>query len=250
MSQSPAKIQLAQIVISSPDASSRTAAVDKITDPTILCEVAKRADDQLISPAALKKIAYFALLVDIAKNAHLESIRINAIERVVVGLEDHATERSTSADYIKNIGAPAINLLIEVLDDHKKIDALGSVSAFTLGEIGESRAVPALIKALRYRHDSRIRSDVRSAAAWALERVGDHRAVEALIAALSDTDESVRINAARALGRIGACRRPSGARVHKFWRRSRFQISRRDKEVQRNSHRTCNTRRVIGENWT
>src|ERR1035438_7343814 len=62
--------------------------------------------------------------------------------------------------------------------------------------------VKGLIKALRYRKDSRERSD----AAWYLREVGDARAIEPLIVALSDSDRRVRSSAARSLGQFGDAR--------------------------------------------
>lgn len=68
--------------------------------------------------------------------------------------------------------------------------------------LGSKHDVKGLIKALRYRKDSRVRSD----AAWYLREVGDARAIEPLIVALSDSDRRVRSSAARSLGQFGdAC---------------------------------------------
>jgi HEAT repeat protein len=62
--------------------------------------------------------------------------------------------------------------------------------------------VPGLIKALGYRNDD----GVRALAAWSLGMIGDARAVEPLITALKDQSRSVRENAASALGKIGDAR--------------------------------------------
>jgi HEAT repeat protein len=64
-----------------------------------------------------------------------------------------------------------------------------------LGQIGDARAVPALLEAL---HDPK--EHVRVAAAGALGQIGDARAVDGLLAALRDPDAHVR--AAAALGQI------------------------------------------------
>lgn len=58
--------------------------------------------------------------------------------------------------------------------------------------------VNKLIKDLKYKYDS----DIRSKAAVALGDLGDRRAVEPLIQALNDEDEEVRWEAADALGKI------------------------------------------------
>jgi HEAT repeat protein len=67
-----------------------------------------------------------------------------------------------------------------------------------LGSMGDTRAVPALIDALR--HSERC---VRQCAAEALGFIGDAAAVPALLLALSGDSSDVREQAAKALGRIG-----------------------------------------------
>ena len=64
-----------------------------------------------------------------------------------------------------------------------------------LGNTGDSRAVPALMEALR--HDEPL---VRGPAAWALGRIGRPEAMNALVQALAtEKDESVRGELAEAL---------------------------------------------------
>jgi HEAT repeat protein len=71
-------------------------------------------------------------------------------------------------------------------------------AAERLGEIGDARAIPALIEALR---DKNLL--VRMAAARALGEIGDAGAVPALIEALRDESDSVQLDAAVALNNIG-----------------------------------------------
>jgi len=75
-----------------------------------------------------------------------------------------------------------------------------SVAIYTLGEIGEARAVDLLIGMLQDpdRH-------IRRIAVRALGKIGDKRAVEPLVAVLSKQGEnlSVRCTAAWALGQMG-----------------------------------------------
>jgi len=81
-------------------------------------------------------------------------------------------------------------------------DRDGSVrsdAARALGDIGDTRSVETLIRALED-------SDVRSNAARALGKIGDARSVEPLIRALEDSNESFRSAAAEALGDIGDAR--------------------------------------------
>ncbi len=72
-------------------------------------------------------------------------------------------------------------------------------AARALGEIGDARAVEALIGALGEQH-----ADMRKAAAEALGKIGDARAVEPLVAALKDEQKDVRLAATEALRTIGA----------------------------------------------
>ena len=73
------------------------------------------------------------------------------------------------------------------------------ISASELGLIGSKDAVPSLIKALQQDQDP----EVRVSAAEALGQIGLEDAVPALIKALQDEDIDVRLNAARALERMG-----------------------------------------------
>lgn len=76
-----------------------------------------------------------------------------------------------------------------------------NIAAIALGNIGDTRAVPALIAALA---DERIA--VRVSAAGALGMLGDERAVDPLIRTLRDERATVRGEAAAALGRLGDIR--------------------------------------------
>ncbi len=70
-------------------------------------------------------------------------------------------------------------------------------AAYTLLYIGDSSAVPALIKAMKDE------PYVRSTVAYCLGRFQDKRAVPSLIKAMKDDDEDVRRHAVCALGSIG-----------------------------------------------
>jgi HEAT repeat protein len=86
--------------------------------------------------------------------------------------------------------------LIEALKDE---DAeVRRVAVWALGDIEDTRAVPALMQVLTSDSDS----DVRSKAAWALGKIEDARAIQALEQALEDENADVRRQAARALGEI------------------------------------------------
>ena len=91
----------------------------------------------------------------------------------------------------------AVPALINVLlnDDD---DALRSEAAGTLGELGDKRAVPALINALNDDDEW-----IRASAVDALGELGDKSAVPALINALNDERRWVRTRVTSALGKLG-----------------------------------------------
>jgi 3-methyladenine DNA glycosylase AlkD len=97
--------------------------------------------------------------------------------------------------------ARAVDALIEALKDEdsdvywNSIDALVKIAKKDLG------VVDKLIKALKDED-----SDVRISVAWALGEIGDASAVDALIEALRDEDSYVRESVAWALGAIGDAR--------------------------------------------
>ena len=105
--------------------------------------------------------------------------------------------RSEAASALVEIGEPAVEPLIQALNDPNAKDWVRMSMADTLGKIGDPRAVEPLISALG---DEAV---VRSAATSALGKIGDPRAVEPLISALGDEDEGFRCEAAAALGEIG-----------------------------------------------
>lgn len=73
-------------------------------------------------------------------------------------------------------------------------------AAYTLGEIGDTRAVESLIPVLREDQEERVRTQ----AAHALGQLGDKRAIQPLIEALKDQDHSVRYAAIMALWKLEA----------------------------------------------
>jgi HEAT repeat protein len=105
-------------------------------------------------------------------------------------------DREKAADYLGEIGDPkAVPALIEALKD----PVISWIAADSLGKLGDKRAVQPLIASLG--------SDekwLRRNAAKALGRIGDPAAVEPLIGLLSDGKHDVRQAAAAALGTIGS----------------------------------------------
>jgi HEAT repeat protein len=96
--------------------------------------------------------------------------------------------------------ANAIDPLILALEKDEGAHVRAS-AARALGKIGDSRAVNALIAALKNKHHWY--GSVRDDAAAALGMIGDSRAVGPLIDALRDEESSVRKAAGQALDKIG-----------------------------------------------
>jgi HEAT repeat protein len=116
-----------------------------------------------------------------------------AIESLVNCLKDkNSGVRNAAANSLVEIGKPAIELLIQALENQSLETC--KRSAEVLGRIGEPLAVGPLIISLKNGHPQ-----LKDAAMKALVQIGDKRAVEPLIEAL----EAKSRNAARALGQIG-----------------------------------------------
>ncbi|MCG2795595.1 MAG: HEAT repeat domain-containing protein [Actinomycetia bacterium] len=149
--------------------------------------------------------------------------------RVLPGLDlmDYggAYHTKEARDALVRIGEPAVEPLVPLLRDKESI--VRDEAARALGEIGDPRAVEALIGALgdkdwHVRHTAlkifpKIGKSavepliwaledkdkmVRDLAAWALGKIGDPRAVEPLTRALGDENEDIRKTAKKALKKI------------------------------------------------
>lgn len=114
--------------------------------------------------------------------------------------------RKGAAISLKNVGDErAVDALIKALkyekwqDEYTVLIAVRENSAEALGLIGDKRAVKPLIDALTNDVDE----EVRWKSASALGIIGDHSAVEPLINALKDESWTVRRNVVSALGDIG-----------------------------------------------
>lgn len=114
--------------------------------------------------------------------------------------DDYAPVRNAAVDALINIGAPAVEPLLEAMIealDEDDID-LSSDIMHVLGNIGDSRAVVPLIGMLKEDNDA-----VRKNAALALGKIGDKRATQHLINALRDENKGFRRFAAKSLGDLG-----------------------------------------------
>jgi len=99
--------------------------------------------------------------------------------------------------YLEQLGdSRAVPALVEALRDTSRDVRAEAVAA--LGQIGDSQVVPNLIKALEEKDWA-----VSQSAARALGRLGDVQAMPALIEALHNQDVRVRQSAADALGQLG-----------------------------------------------
>ena len=94
-----------------------------------------------------------------------------------------------------------VSALIECLQDKTESGQLTvrGAAAISLGDMRESRAVPALIQLLADDHEG-----TRIAAAKALGQIGKGEASPALIRSLADSSSGVRASAAWSLGKLAA----------------------------------------------
>ena len=96
------------------------------------------------------------------------------------------------------LGPEDVPALVEALDDPQC--PMSHLAAERLAKIGDSHAVPGLIRALNKEDHGFI---VRMRAAHALGELRDSRAVEPLIECLEDDESCVRRTAAEAIGKCG-----------------------------------------------
>ncbi len=112
--------------------------------------------------------------------------------------DEVASVRQTAAHALGELqdSAAVIALMRAVTQDPDV--GVRKTAAWALGEIGDARAVPALVQALTADEDH----EVRRMAAWALGEIEDPAAIEGLGAALQDENRDVRAAAIHALGEI------------------------------------------------
>ncbi len=110
----------------------------------------------------------------------------------------HSLYKESIKNVLKNPGCLTIfNEVSKNLLNHElRYVQIGT--AESLGNIGDSRAVPLLIESSNDPHEN-----VRRACAWALGNIRDSRAVPLLIELLNDNDFAVRRTSIEALGKIG-----------------------------------------------
>ncbi|MFW6154043.1 MAG: HEAT repeat domain-containing protein [Planctomycetota bacterium] len=112
----------------------------------------------------------------------------------------HTSPAQEAVRALARIGRPAVDPLIEVLQDEGARSVIRSGAAEALGHIGDKKALDPLLKALRYRDSGGVRPTV----AEALGRLGDPNAVDPLLEAFQAEHAGVaRDEVATALGMIG-----------------------------------------------
>ncbi|MFW9920363.1 MAG: HEAT repeat domain-containing protein [Candidatus Thorarchaeota archaeon] len=122
-----------------------------------------------------------------------------AIEELIpFFMEDDLKVQRETQIQISKFGDIAYDKMMKLLLDKEQHYRVRMGAAATLGDIGDTRAIYALIDALHDAHE-----DVRCNAAWALAELKDERSVEALSNAMKDTNWQVRVNVAAAFGKIG-----------------------------------------------
>lgn len=126
----------------------------------------------------------------------------DAVPGVIANLRDgHRGLQRAALAALAAIGDPrAVAPLIELCDSYS-FSLAGANPAEALGDIGDKRAVPTLIRLLHHPH-----GEARVDAAEALGEIADTAAVGPLIALLDERNEKLVIAAVSALGSIGSRR--------------------------------------------
>ncbi|MCC6905918.1 MAG: HEAT repeat domain-containing protein [Anaerolineae bacterium] len=111
---------------------------------------------------------------------------------------DDMEARRAALDRLVRIGPDALPVLLVAL--MTRDERTREAAAWALGELGDTRAVPELLRRLHEEQSAL----VRDAVTWALELIGDARAIPELLVALAHDEESVvRDGCAEALSAIG-----------------------------------------------
>ncbi len=112
------------------------------------------------------------------------------------------TQKNTEAiASLEAIGTPAVEPVIEALDN--RYGKIANCAISVLGRIRDPRAVEPLMKKLRYAFAFTRDGIVLYWTMWSLGEIGDAKAVPLLIEILKDNDQKNRKSAADALGKIG-----------------------------------------------
>lgn len=143
-----------------------------------------------------RRVAAFALL-----KSNPDWVKSESAEEVIPDLINTFKSkdkylREDAIDILRKIGEPAVEPLIETLDDKQWL--VRESAAGALGRIKDSRAIEPLIEKL-----SDAQWEVRRAAAYALGKIGDSKALSPLSKlAIKDNISDVRFAATTALKRL------------------------------------------------
>ncbi|HJU22968.1 MAG TPA: HEAT repeat domain-containing protein [Casimicrobiaceae bacterium] len=124
------------------------------------------------------------------------------VERVVMRTPEG--ERKRTRDEVAAViaaGGDSFDGLLELIGNSAASAAVRATAGWLFERLGDARAIPALICALR---DSA--AEVRCQSALALGTLGGEQAFDALLSALDDSDDRVASVAASALGTLGDAR--------------------------------------------
>lgn len=127
------------------------------------------------------------------------------VERAMVGLLSNANVRALVAEALVRYGLRVGELLVGLLEGSDRETCQAAVEV--LGRMGDTRAVPALMRLLAGD------SELAVAAASALAKMGDRRAFEGLLDLLGHPDVAVRQAAIAALDSLGHPALPSHTAV-------------------------------------
>jgi HEAT repeat protein len=145
----------------------------------------------MIAGAALA-VAALTLSTDAAAQP---SASVDGLRALLVGGAQSDRARLRAADLLGDLDDPrAETILIDSLSDSKEIVRFGAARA--LGRPGRSGAIEPLVKLLGASAES---TSVRAAAAFSLGGIGDARAVPVLVVARGDRAPDVRVAARQAL---------------------------------------------------
>ena len=164
----------------------------------------------VVSAASMEKIRHLFLLasagdIRLQKKAKIAQKKLgkcgeDAVPFLISQLKRKNIRKVLTAERaLRAIGEDAVPYLIMALADTNK--TVASLSARILGQIGDKRALPALMVAARYGFPG-----LRASACYALGNFQDSAVVSVLIDALKDTVPAVRRYAALSLMKLGTRR--------------------------------------------
>ena len=164
------------------DENVRKEAVKKISDESVLADVAKNAPDRDVRKEAVKKIDNNSILADVAKTDSDEGIRIEAVRRIgggsaLVDVAKNALDRDVRREAVKKIDE------MSVLADVAKNDSDEDVRLLAVGKIDE---MSVLVDVAKNAPDEDVRCK-------AVSKISDESVL--IDIAKNDSDEDVRCKA-------------------------------------------------------